>query len=180
MPSAWAFRNSDHVGPERLGAGPRPGRTDLLILDELAYVPLTQAGAELLFQILDKRTESSSIALTTNLPFGGADQGVPRAPPCARRWSTSSPSPPTESWRFRQAVERRKGAKTPGWHRFWQGQDPTPSLNGAHRASQSLVFGPVPRTTNQAGVGPDQIITLGPRGVVILKRPMSLAERPVR
>jgi len=80
MPSAWAFRNSDHVGPERLGAGPRPGRTDLLILDELAYVPLTQAGAELLFQILDKRTESSSIALTTNLPFGGADQGVPRAP----------------------------------------------------------------------------------------------------
>jgi DNA replication protein DnaC len=48
----------------------RYGRVELLILDELAYVPLSPAEAELLFQVLDERSEASSLVLTTNLPFG--------------------------------------------------------------------------------------------------------------
>lgn len=42
---------------------------DLLILDELGYVPLTKTGAELLFDVFSSRYEKGSILLTTNLPF---------------------------------------------------------------------------------------------------------------
>jgi DNA replication protein DnaC len=42
---------------------------DLVILDELGYLPLGQAGAELLFQAISARHESGSIVVTTNLPF---------------------------------------------------------------------------------------------------------------
>lgn len=44
-------------------------RIDLLILDELAYLPLSQIDAELLFRVLGDRHERRSIIVTTNLPF---------------------------------------------------------------------------------------------------------------
>jgi DNA replication protein DnaC len=47
----------------------RYARFELLILDELGYLPLTGAHAELLFQVLSERHEKSSLLLTTNLPF---------------------------------------------------------------------------------------------------------------
>jgi DNA replication protein DnaC len=37
----------------------RYARVELLILDELAYVPLSHSEAELLFQVLDERSELS-------------------------------------------------------------------------------------------------------------------------
>lgn len=45
-------------------------RIDLLILDELGYLPLQGAAAELLFQVLSDRNERRSVVITTNLPFG--------------------------------------------------------------------------------------------------------------
>lgn len=42
---------------------------DLLILDELGFVPLSQVDAELIFQVLSKRHEMKSTLITTNLPF---------------------------------------------------------------------------------------------------------------
>jgi DNA replication protein DnaC len=42
---------------------------DLLILDELGYVPFSKAGAELLFQVLAERHERKSVIVTTNLGF---------------------------------------------------------------------------------------------------------------
>jgi DNA replication protein DnaC len=42
---------------------------DLLILDELGYVPFSQAGAQLLFQVLAERHERTSVMVTTNLGF---------------------------------------------------------------------------------------------------------------
>jgi DNA replication protein DnaC len=45
------------------------GRLDLLILDELGYVPASKAGAELLFDVIANAYERSSIVLTTNLGF---------------------------------------------------------------------------------------------------------------
>lgn len=48
----------------------RYGRVDLLIVDELAYVPLARSDAELLFRVLGERYERRPIVLTTNLPFG--------------------------------------------------------------------------------------------------------------
>ena len=42
---------------------------DLLILDELGYVPTGKAGAELLFDVLSTAYERVSLIVTTNLPF---------------------------------------------------------------------------------------------------------------
>ncbi len=47
----------------------RYARLDLLILDELGYVPFSKEGAELLFQILAERHERGSVIITTNLGF---------------------------------------------------------------------------------------------------------------
>jgi len=44
-------------------------KPDLLILDELGFVPLPATGAELLFEIVADRYEKGSIVLTTNLAF---------------------------------------------------------------------------------------------------------------
>ncbi len=44
-------------------------RPELLILDEVGYLPIDQKGADLLFQVISQRYERGSIALTTNKPF---------------------------------------------------------------------------------------------------------------
>ena len=44
-------------------------RYDLLILDELGYVPFSKEGSELLFQVLAERHEKGSVMITTNLGF---------------------------------------------------------------------------------------------------------------
>ena len=42
---------------------------NLLIIDELGFVPLSRTGAELLFEVFSQRYERGSILVTTNLPF---------------------------------------------------------------------------------------------------------------
>ena len=44
-------------------------RLNLLIIDELGFVPLSRTGAELLFEVFSQRYERGSILVTTNLPF---------------------------------------------------------------------------------------------------------------
>ena len=47
----------------------RYSRYDLLILDELGYIPFSKEGSELLFQVLAERHEKGSVMITTNLGF---------------------------------------------------------------------------------------------------------------
>lgn len=44
-------------------------RLDLVILDELGYLPFSQAGGALLFHLLSKLYEHTSVMITTNLTF---------------------------------------------------------------------------------------------------------------
>ena len=44
-------------------------RLDLLVLDELGYVPASKVGAELLFDVISTAYERTSMIVTTNLPF---------------------------------------------------------------------------------------------------------------
>ena len=53
---------------------------ELLIIDELGFVPLSKTGAELLFELISQSYERRSTLITSNLPsMNGPKPSVPRA-----------------------------------------------------------------------------------------------------
>jgi len=79
---AWRARGPvrrRHRSHQRSASGPEKWRTqralkkylrpEIVILDEVGYLPIDQKGADLLFQVISQRYERGSILLTTNKPF---------------------------------------------------------------------------------------------------------------
>jgi DNA replication protein DnaC len=44
-------------------------RYDLIAIDELGYLPFSQSGGQLLFHLISKLYENTSLLITTNLAF---------------------------------------------------------------------------------------------------------------
>lgn len=91
----------------------RYARYDLLALDEMAYVPLLAAEAELLFQVLDERSELSALIITTNLPFGEWTKMFPEPRLCKAvvdrlTFNAHIVETGTESWRFKKTMEKKQ------------------------------------------------------------------------
>jgi DNA replication protein DnaC len=101
-------------------------KLDLLVLDELGYVPASKAGAELLFDVIATAYERNSMLVTTNLPFenwtevlgserltgGGSRAPDASMPYCRNQGRELSPprcqTPPTRQGRLTaSATERR-------------------------------------------------------------------------
>ncbi len=75
-------------------------RLELLVLDELGYVPCSKAGAELLFEVVRCTCKRTSLIVTTNLPFESWTEIMQRTTP--RRAARPAHPPHTHSqgqWR---------------------------------------------------------------------------------
>lgn len=95
----------------------RYSRIDLLVTDELGYLPLHKADAELLFQVLSERQERRSIIVTTNLPFGEwtsvfPDPRLCRAVVDRLTHRATIIDTGTESGRLPEALKRRRTKTT--------------------------------------------------------------------
>jgi DNA replication protein DnaC len=89
-------------------------RYDLIVIDELGYVVMPDAAAELLFQVIAGRAERAAVIVTTNLPFSEWTTKFPNARLCKAmldRLTDQANIIETvkESYRFRRTLAKKGG-----------------------------------------------------------------------
>jgi len=89
---------------------------DLLVLDELGYVPCDSRAADLLFHIVSRRHEARAIVITTNLAFkqwGSVFHDASCLGALVDRFAQHCHviDIDAESWRHKEALKRGKGRK---------------------------------------------------------------------
>lgn len=96
----------------------RWSRYDLIVLDEVGYVPFAQVGAELLFQVISERAERATLVITTNLPFSEWTQVFPNARLCKALLDRVTDrahiiETGTESYRFKRTMNGKPKRRQP-------------------------------------------------------------------
>jgi len=90
-------------------------RYELIVIDEMGYVAMPEAAAELLFQVIAGRAERAAVIITTNLPFSEWTTMFPNARLCKAMLDRLTDQAHiietgTESYRFRRTLAK-KGSK---------------------------------------------------------------------
>jgi DNA replication protein DnaC len=90
-------------------------RYELIVIDEMGYVAMPEAAAELLFQVIAGRAERAAVIVTTNLPFSEWTTMFPNARLCKAMLDRLTDQAHiietgTESYRFRRTLAK-KGSK---------------------------------------------------------------------
>ncbi len=92
-------------------------RLDVLILDEVGFVPFTKSGADLLFSFLAALHEQVSVLVTTTVPFGewaglfGGDQRLTAALLDRLTFHAHIVQFMGDSYRLRESIKRQEGER---------------------------------------------------------------------
>jgi DNA replication protein DnaC len=91
-------------------------RYELIVLDEMAYVAMSEPAAELLFQVIAGRAERAAVIVTTNLPFSEWTTMFPNARLCKAMLDRLTDrahiiETGDESYRFRRTLAKKKGGR---------------------------------------------------------------------